>query len=251
MPSLAQPPDTFLRPPDNSPSPRNLLLTASFGHLIPNSLLSHFLPLNALNVHPSLLPRRRGAAPIQWGIVSGDADGLKDGEGMGVTVQELSRGRFDRGRILAQQDVADFLTLEPLLARAGGDLLVSTLRSFASRTERAWTQDDTRATLAPKLSKADARADWSVRSADEVVRMQRGFGHQIQLRISSVALPSPFSSPSPGIVAPDPSAPKRLLLQCREGCVELVEVKKEGGKWVGATEWWNGVRRGRANLAFV
>ncbi|GAA5999130.1 methionyl-tRNA formyltransferase [Rhodotorula paludigena] len=262
-----QPPDTFLRPPDDSPSPRNLLLTASFGHLIPNSLLSHFLPLNALNVHPSLLPRWRGAAPIQWGIVSGDADGLNEGEGMGVTVQELSRGRFDRGRILAQQDVsvppqADFPTLEPLLARASGDLLVSTLRSFASRTERAWTQDDTRATLAPKLSKADARADWSVRSADEVVRMQRGFGHQyplwttlddsqIQLRISPIALPSPFSSPSPGSVAPDPSAPKRLLLQCREGCVELAEVKKEGGKWVGGTEWWNGVRRGRANLAFV
>lgn len=97
-PSMPQPPDAFL-----SKSPQNLLLTASFGHLIPTSLLAtYFEPLNALNVHPSLLPRWRGAAPIQWSILAGDVEG-------GVTVQELSRGRFDRGRILAQEHVGPFL----------------------------------------------------------------------------------------------------------------------------------------------
>lgn len=95
-PRPPQPPDAFLS--RDSPQ-KNLLLTASFGHLIPTSLLAaHFEPLNALNVHPSLLPRWRGAAPIQWSILNGDEEG-------GVTVQELSRGRFDRGRILAQEPV--------------------------------------------------------------------------------------------------------------------------------------------------
>lgn len=110
-PHLAQPPDDFLpTSAHDPPSPLNVLLTASFGHLIPTSLLSLFRPLNALNVHPSLLPRWRGAAPIQRGIIAGDADGLT-GEPMGVTVQELSRGKFDRGRILAQRAVVRSLSL--------------------------------------------------------------------------------------------------------------------------------------------
>lgn len=88
-----QPPSPFL-----TPSPSNILLTASFGHLIPTSLLSLFPLLNTLNVHPSLLPLYRGAAPIQWA--------LANGEGMtGVSVQELSRGKFDQGRLLGQREV--------------------------------------------------------------------------------------------------------------------------------------------------
>lgn len=84
-----------LPPGFSSPSPSNLLLTASFGHLIPSSLLSRFLPLNTINVHPSLLPKYRGAAPIQWALINGDAE-------TGVSIQELSRGTFDKGRILGQ-----------------------------------------------------------------------------------------------------------------------------------------------------
>jgi methionyl-tRNA formyltransferase len=76
-------------------SPRNVLITASFGFMIPTSLIEHFEPLQALNVHPSLLPLRRGAAPIQWTIIDGD-------EVSGVTVQELSKGRYDAGTLLGQ-----------------------------------------------------------------------------------------------------------------------------------------------------
>lgn len=64
--------------------------------MIPSSLLSQFLPLNTLNVHPSLLPRYRGASPIQYTIINGDRE-------MGVSVQELSKGKFDRGRLLGQK----------------------------------------------------------------------------------------------------------------------------------------------------
>lgn len=90
---MQQPPAQFLKR-----SPENLLLTASFGHLIPSTVLDLFDPLNSLNVHPSLLPRYRGAAPIQWTIINGD-------EETGVSVQELSRGAFDKGRLLGQRRI--------------------------------------------------------------------------------------------------------------------------------------------------
>lgn len=75
-----------------------MLIAASYGHLIPNDHLDRFSSLHALNVHPSLLPKYAGAAPIQWAIANGD-------EETGVTVQEVSREAFDRGRILAAQAV--------------------------------------------------------------------------------------------------------------------------------------------------
>ncbi|BGP48191.1 Methionyl-tRNA formyltransferase [Rhodotorula kratochvilovae] len=258
-----QPPEPFLpASPSAPPSPQNLLLTASFGHLLPTPLLSLFHPLNALNVHPSLLPRWRGAAPIQRGIIAGDADGLTD-EPMGVTVQELSRGRFDRGRILAQQAVdapphASFPTLEPILARAGGALLVSVLRTLEAHQARARPQGEEGACLAPKLGKESARVHWNAVEAREVCRLQRGVGHQyplwttyhetqLQLRLSALPVPLPpaLSSAAPGTVALNP-ATKTLILRCadaHEG-VQLEEVKKEGGKWVKAREWWNGAAGG-------
>lgn len=72
-----QPPEPF-----TSPDPTHLLLTASFGYIIPNSVLANFEPEHRLNVHPSLLPRWRGAAPIQWTIANGDKE-------TGVSVQRL------------------------------------------------------------------------------------------------------------------------------------------------------------------
>ncbi|GAA5965918.1 hypothetical protein JCM21900_006042 [Sporobolomyces salmonicolor] len=270
-----EPPSPFLTPSSiSSPSPQNLLLTASFGHLLPTALLSLFLPLNTLNVHPSLLPRYRGAAPIQWGIMEGDADKVEE-EAMGVTVQELSRGRFDRGRILGQTRVsvpphADFPTLEPILAKAGGDLLVSILRDLPSRQATAFPQDPTLATLAPKLTKASARIDWAAKPAIEVLRVQRGVGHQYALWTTLAGSPSPtqqlqlvlsptaiipLSSLPPGLSSPTPTLPgslifdstsKKLLVVCgasAEEAVEVDKVKKEGGKWVDAREWWNGAKK--------
>lgn len=86
-----QPPDAFTGSKKSS-----LFLTASFGCLVPRSILSLYDQGHALNVHPSLLPRYRGAAPIQWTIANGDRES-------GVTVQELSIDKFDHGRVLAQQ----------------------------------------------------------------------------------------------------------------------------------------------------
>ncbi|GAA6015408.1 hypothetical protein JCM10207_008976 [Rhodosporidiobolus poonsookiae] len=265
-----QPPDLFLPSPSTPlstpPSARNLLLTASFGHLIPSALLSLFRPLNALNVHPSLLPKWRGAAPIQHGIMSGEAD---EAGGMGVTVQELSRGRFDQGRILGQQVVdvppdADFLTLEPILARAGGNLLASLLLDLSSAQASATLQDASQATLAPKLHKHSAHVDWATMTGDQVLRLQRGVGHQyplwtslptasttLQLLLSPLLtpLPTPLVSRPSGSVTFDAHR-KELVVRCADAHVGVVveRVKKEGGRWVEAREWWNGVGRKGAEV---
>jgi methionyl-tRNA formyltransferase len=72
----------ILPAPFDSPAPTNILVTASFGHIVPNSFLAQFEPNKRLNVHPSLLPKYRGAAPIQWTIANGDLS-------TGVSVQRL------------------------------------------------------------------------------------------------------------------------------------------------------------------
>ncbi|BGP55493.1 Methionyl-tRNA formyltransferase [Rhodotorula sphaerocarpa] len=259
-----QPPEPF-----QTLSPDNLLLTASFGHLLPTSLLERFLPLNALNVHPSLLPRWRGAAPIQWSILAGDVDG-QSGYPAGVSVQELSRGRFDRGRLLAQEPspsapaFADFCALERLFGSQGGRLLVSTLTDLPAHQAAAREQAADGGTHARKLARVDARIDWGERTAEEVCRRQRAFGHQhplwtphgdssVQLVIDPAPLPdSASSSPSPpGSVSYDPQT-KRFRVACAtgEGAVAVVSVKRAGGKWVEAREWWNAVRRGREGVRF-
>ncbi|GAA5986772.1 hypothetical protein JCM11641_004785 [Rhodosporidiobolus odoratus] len=251
-----------------TPSPHNLLVTASFGHLIPNSLLSSFLPLNTFNVHPSMLPKYRGSSPIQYSIANGDAD--EGGAGMGVSVQELSRGKFDQGRILGQKQVSvqpnrDFRQLEPLLAREGGDLLVSVLRDLAAHQANAHPQDSSLATLAPKITKATTRARWSEKPATELARFTRAFGHQhdlwstqllpaipsrtvptkpqsIQLRTSPTLVPLSriLTYSDPGTAELD-RATGNVVVRCRDAEAGLViaEVKREGGKWVKAREWYN------------
>lgn len=127
--------------------------------MIPSSIFELFEPLNTLNVHPSLLPKYRGAAPIQWAIINRDRE-------TGVSIQELSVGKFDRGRLLGQQAVvstvplnkdadhliyllqpipagADFRSLELVLAEEGAKLLVSTLHNLkAAQASKAPTCPD-------------------------------------------------------------------------------------------------------------
>lgn len=131
---------------------RSMLITASFGAMIPNKQLDHLPPRRALNVHPSLLPRYRGAAPIQWAMARGENT-------TGVTVQELSRGVFDHGDILGQtsavsllslcrsgffhrkaktiQSDATYHTLERDLAQLGGELLARVISDLANDRVRS------------------------------------------------------------------------------------------------------------------
>jgi len=130
-------------------------IVVAYGQIIPRAI--HYFPRwHSLNVHFSLLPRYRGAAPVQWTVLNGDAE-------TGVTVMELD-DRMDEGDILAQERVAvepreSAAALETRLAVLGADLLVLTL----SRIDEAARirQDDSQATLAPKIRKEDGRIDWT------------------------------------------------------------------------------------------
>ncbi|HKL21327.1 MAG TPA: methionyl-tRNA formyltransferase, partial [Tichowtungia sp.] len=136
----------------------DLFVVAAYGQYIPSSVLE--LPAcGAINLHPSLLPKYRGASPIQWALANGD-------EVTGVTILYVSR-KMDAGDIIVQREVPvrpedNAATLEPVLAQAGADLLMEAIEQIRSGTVCATPQNDADATEVRKLTKEDGRLDWSL-----------------------------------------------------------------------------------------
>jgi methionyl-tRNA formyltransferase len=127
--------------------------------------------LGNINLHASLLPKYRGAAPVQWAIASGETV-------TGVTTMRIDAG-LDTGDILQQREMAiapgdRAETLAPRLAAMGADLLVETLRGLQAGTVHPRPQDSAQASLAPILKKEDGRIDFR-RSAQEICNRLRGF----------------------------------------------------------------------------
>ncbi|WVF72757.1 methionyl-tRNA formyltransferase [Kwoniella sp. CBS 6097] len=262
----------------NPPSPftelseSHLLLTASFGHIIPLRLLKLFPPDQRLNVHPSLLPRWRGAAPVQWTIANGDKE-------TGVSVQRLVRYGLgvDAGDIVgATRDIpvpsnATYDMFLPHLAEVGGDLLVDVLRRLKSGTATFTPQDERHITLAPKITHESAKVRWSEQTAQDIDRLHRGISHQcplwttmngtpaqlLSLRpLGSAELPSDLpgdAEPGTGYLLKQ-GKNRRLLVSCAEGTwVEILEVQMAGKKALGTKEWVNGlpkVSRDTGKLGF-
>ncbi|WWC63255.1 methionyl-tRNA formyltransferase [Kwoniella dejecticola CBS 10117] len=182
---------------NESQSQSHILLTASFGQIIPLKLLNLFPADHRLNVHPSLLPKYRGAAPVQWTIANGDSS-------TGVSVQRLvkySEG-VDAGDIvgsvgdIAVPADATYNTFLPHLAEVGGDLLVKVLRELREGTATFKTQDANEITLAPKITHETARIRWSEQTAEEIDRLHRGIRHQVAVwsSIASTSTTSPTST---------------------------------------------------------
>lgn len=147
----------------------DLIAVAAFGRILPLAILN--LPSKGcINVHASLLPKYRGAGPIQWAIINGERE-------TGVTTMLMDEG-MDTGAILLQEavpiepdDTAG--TLSAKLARVGGRLLVETLRRLKAGTLAPRPQDHGQATLAPLLKKEDGLIDWT-RPAVEIANRIRG-----------------------------------------------------------------------------
>ena len=134
-----------------------LIVVAAYGQILPSGILT--LPTHGcLNVHASLLPRYRGASPIQWSILNGDAES-------GVTIMQMDVG-MDTGDILTQEstpieDSDTAQTLHDRLATLGGALLVRTIQGLLEGTVQPRKQDGHLATHASKIAKSDGRVDWS------------------------------------------------------------------------------------------
>src|SRR3982074_253089 len=183
------------------------IVVVGYGRIIPQWMID--LPrFGNLNLHASLLPKYRGAAPVQWAIANGEAV-------TGVTTMRIAAG-LDTGNILLQREIAitdddTSETLAPKLASIGADLMLETLQALDNQSIQPIPQDDSQATLAPILTKEDGRMDFS-RSAQELFNRLRGFqpwpgaftifnGKTLQVRRARPASP-PFEL-KPGEIAVD------------------------------------------------
>ncbi|KAL9933998.1 hypothetical protein V8E36_007080 [Tilletia maclaganii] len=185
-------------PPASYPldSPSALLLTVSFGHLIPTSLIARFPhPSHTLNLHPSLLPQLRGAAPLQWAL----ARGLTK---TGWTVQRLSRERFDHGQVLGQVEydippALDFPALLDAVKTPAAGLLVDVLSNLPERDANSYEQTGT-GSFAPKLKRDFSRVRWTSWTAQQVEARHRAMSYLYPLYTS--LLPHSTSSAKPVFV---------------------------------------------------
>jgi len=220
------------------------IIVVGYGRIIPQWMLD--VPrLGNLNLHASLLPKYRGAAPIQWAIASGESI-------TGVTIMRLDAG-LDTGDILMQaeepiqpEDTA--LTLGPRLAEAGSELMICALAGSANGTLQPQPQDDFQATLAPILTREDGLIDFS-RTAAETWNRLRGFqpwpGAFTTFRGKSLHLHSAVPAPEVALVkaARFVVETRRLLLGFAHGtALDVLELQVEGRKRVSARDFINGSR---------
>ncbi len=207
------------------------MVVAAYGLLLPKEVLS--IPrFGCLNIHASLLPRWRGAAPIQRALLAGDRE-------TGISIMQMDEG-LDTGAVLmavplpiAEGETAQ--TLHDKLAVLGAEAIVTALDGIARGELRGRPQDESKATYAAKLSKAEGRLDWRS-TADQLTRAVRAYNpfpvaHGVlngeQIRIWDAA-PAHGGGAAPGqILRADREG---VLVACGQGALLIRELQKTGGK---------------------
>lgn len=221
------------------------IIVVAYGRLVPPWMLT--LPrYGNLNLHASLLPKYRGAAPIQWAVANGETE-------IGVTTIRIDEG-LDTGDILLQQRVPIFpeqssVELSSVLAAAGAELMVRTLAGLEAGTLHGTRQDNSRATLAPILQREDGRIDWG-RTATQIHNRWRGFqpwpgaftifrGKKLSIHRMRVADSMESQAvASPGTLLRSGHA---LLAACAQGTwLDLLELQLEGKRRMPVDAFLNG-----------
>jgi len=224
------------------------IIVVGYGRIIPQWMID-LPPFGNLNLHASLLPKYRGAAPIQWAIASGESI-------TGVTTMRIDAG-LDTGDILLQRELPieaedTAITLSPKLAEIGADLMIETLRGLERGEIHPKTQDHSQATLAPILKREDGRIDFA-RSAGEIFNRLRGFQawpgayttyRERTLHVQKARLVEHDGWLAPGAIAIEDT---RLLVGCglsggRATTLELLELQPEGKRIMSARDFINGYR---------
>jgi methionyl-tRNA formyltransferase len=225
--------------------PVDAMVVVGYGQIIPQSILD-MAPLGIVNVHGSLLPRYRGAGPVQWAILNGETR-------TGVTTMRIDAG-LDTGDMLLKAETAmepdeNAVELGQRLSLLGADLLVETLAGLAEGRIVPEKQDNLQATYAPLLKKEDGRIDWA-RDAHAIHNQVRGLqpwpGAYTTFRGQALHLWR--TRQWGGGLAQRKASPGKLVnlkppvVGCGFGFLELLEVQLEGRKRIPAADFANGQR---------
>jgi len=235
----------------------DLITVAAYGQILPQRILD--LPRHGcLNVHTSLLPRYRGAAPIQWAIANGDAE-------TGVTIMKMDAG-LDTGPIVSQRPTPirpedDSSALHDRLAQLGAELLVQTIPDYVAGKVEPQPQPAAGASRAPKIKREDGRIDWN-RPAQNILNRLRAFTPWpgaytfysgtgiLPVRTKPGTLPA-----TPHLlkiwragIAERAGTPGEVLLSdksgivvgCGQGALRILELQLEGGRRMSAAEFLAG-----------
>jgi methionyl-tRNA formyltransferase len=219
-----------------------VLVVAAYGLILPQAVLN-VARHGAVNIHASLLPRWRGAAPIQRALLAGDRE-------TGITIMRMDAG-LDTGPIYAQRRIAidaddDAGSLHDKLANLGAEMIVATLADIAAGRARWRAQTDEGASYALKIGKQETVVDWS-QPAGELARKLRAFspqpGAQSTLRGERVKLwRATVSEPHGGIPGTILEATaKGVVVSCGEGALRITELQRPGGRRLTVEEFLRGL----------
>ena len=225
----------------------DLIVVAAFGQILPQELLD--IPrLGCVNIHASLLPRLRGAAPIQWSVINGDSES-------GITLMQMNAG-LDTGDILFQESVPigpqeTGESLYEKLAELGGEMIVKYLPAIEAGEVKPVKQDDSLSSYAPMLRKEMGEIDWTM-SAAQIEQRMRGMlpwpgayttleGHTLKIWSARV-LPadSKYADAVPGTVLFTDK--KTICVAAGQGALALLEVQAEGKKRMGTDAFLRGTK---------
>lgn len=218
----------------------DLICVAAYGKILPKAVL--VLPrFGCLNVHASLLPKYRGAAPVNWAIARGEAV-------TGITIMQMDKG-MDTGDILLTREIPiDYddtgVTLTEKLSLAGAELLLLAIAGLKKGYLRPLKQDEAAATYAPMLKKEDGRVDWS-KPAGEIRNQIRGmlpwpgaytFSNGKMLKIYKAEVSEGEGEPGEVLAA----GQGILRVMTGEGALDIFELQMEGGKRLDAKAFLSG-----------
>ncbi len=220
----------------------DFLIVAAYGLILPQAILD-VSKIAAVNVHASLLPRWRGAAPIQAAILAGDAQ-------TGVDLMQMEAG-LDTGPVYARRTIEIGANetggeLHDRLAVLGGELLAAEIHKIADGRLQPVPQNDALMTYAPRISKSDAKLDWT-QSAIQIDRAVRAYhpwpvcyteftGAQLRVHRARIA-PAEYSDLAAGELRE--TADQNVFVGCGEGALALLEVQLPGKRKISARDFAN------------
>ncbi len=219
----------------------DIMIVAAYGLILPQAVLN-IPPLGAINIHASILPRWRGAAPIQRALLAGDSK-------TGISIMRMEAG-LDTGPLIQVEETPidntdTAQTLHDRLAEMGARLVIEALGRFEQGSIRSTPQSADNVQYAPKIAKSEARIDWA-RGAAHIWRQIRAFNpspgattnlHETEIKIWQAKLAPASAGKGGEILQADADG---LLVSCGSGVLLLEQLQKPGGKRLPAVEFLRG-----------